>query len=221
VGTVEDRQLTSGRSLSSVTAMECDVSSKRRRRVINLSIAEPSGLVMEKAGSGGLQDRTTARIWAGWTHLLAQVERITRRADGEDLLHDAYVRMADSGAAPMNEAAYLVRAAVNGGRDAYRREKVRGTLDGADAGEGADDAIALLQDGAPIQDEILIARARLQRVREGIDQLSSRTRDVFLLQRFDGLKYREVADRLGISERAVEKHMAKAMAFLGEWTKDW
>lgn len=155
------------------------------------------------------------RLWAGWTHILAQVERMTRRADGEDLLHDAYVRMAGSGAAPDNEAAYLVRAAVNGGRDAFRREKVRGTM------EGDEDAIGLLEDRAPIQDEILIARARLERVREGIDQLSARTREVFLLQRIDGLRYREVAERLGISERAVEKHMAKAMAFLGEWTRDW
>ena len=31
----------------------------------------------------------------------------------------------------------------------------------------------------------------------------------------------EIAERLDISQSAVEKHMARAMSFLGEWTKDW
>ncbi len=68
---------------------------------------------------------------------------------------------------------------------------------------------------------MLIAKARLDRVREGLDRLSPRTREIFLMQRLDGYKYREIAARLGISQGAVEKHMAKAMAFLVDWTEDW
>ncbi|NWK94352.1 RNA polymerase subunit sigma-24 [Sphingobium lactosutens] len=154
------------------------------------------------------------RLWAGWAGLLAQVERMTRRCDSEDLLHDAYVRMAARPQQPDNEEAFLVRAAVNRARDSYRREKVRGPATG-------EDALALLRDGAPLQDEALMAQARLRRVSEGIDRLPPRTREVFLLQRIDNLKYREIAERLEISQSAVEKHMAKAMTFLGEWTKDW
>ncbi|WP_454290049.1 sigma factor [Sphingobium scionense] len=66
------------------------------------------------------------RLWAGWAGLLAQVERMTRRSDSEDLLHDAYVRMAARPERPDNEEAFLVRAAVNRAKDSYRREKVRG-----------------------------------------------------------------------------------------------
>lgn len=154
---------------------------------------------------------STSRLWAG---LLVQVERLTRRADSEDLLHDAYVRMAARSDRPDNEEAFLVRAAVNRARDAYRREKVRGANTG-------DDALDMVRDGGPMQDEAIIARARLARVREGIDRLPPRTREVFLLQRIDNLKYREIAERLAISQSAVEKHMARAMTFLGDWTKDW
>jgi RNA polymerase sigma-70 factor (ECF subfamily) len=153
-------------------------------------------------------------LWAGWSSLLAQVERLTRRTDSEDLLHDAYVRMAARVDRPDNEEAFLVRAAVNRARDSYRREKVRGVSAG-------DDAIGMLRDGAPLQDEALMAQARLRRVSEGIDRLPPRTREVFLLQRIDNLKYREIAEQLEISQSAVEKHMARAMTFLGEWTKDW
>jgi len=154
------------------------------------------------------------RLWTGWASLLAQVERLTRRADSEDLLHDAYVRMAARAGAPDNEEAFLVRAAVNRARDAYRRERVRGVQDG-------EDALDRLRDEGPMQDEAIIARARLKRVSEGIDRLPPRTREVFLLQRMDNLKYREIAEKLGISQSAVEKHMARAMTFLSEWTKDW
>lgn len=156
----------------------------------------------------------TGRLWAGWSRLRTQVERLTRRADGEDLLHDAYVSMATLATAPRNDEAFLVHAAVNRGRDAFRREAVRG------AGEPAGQ-IDWLHDPSPIQDEVMIAQARLARVREGIDRLTPRTREIFLMQRLDGYKYREIAERLEISQGAVEKHMAKAMTFLADWTEGW
>ncbi|MEG3173681.1 sigma-70 family RNA polymerase sigma factor [Sphingomonas sp. ZB1N12] len=164
-------------------------------------------------------DLTTAdagarRLWAGWSRLRAQVERMTRRTDGEDLLHDAYVSMAGLANAPRNDEAFLVHAAVNRGRDAFRREAVRGSCEPVEA-------IDWLRDPAPIQDEVMIAKARLARVREGIDRLPPRTREIFLMQRIDGYKYREIAERLDISQGAVEKHMAKAMTFLADWTEGW
>jgi RNA polymerase sigma factor (sigma-70 family) len=155
-----------------------------------------------------------SRLWAGWSRLRAQVERLTRRADGEDLLHDAYVSMATLATAPRNDEAFLVHAAVNRGRDAFRREAVRGASE-------PPGSIDWLHDPSPIQDEVLIAQARLARVRDGIDRLSPRTREIFLMQRLDGYKYREIAERLAISQSAVEKHMAKAMTFLADWTEDW
>ncbi|MEG3159002.1 RNA polymerase sigma factor [Sphingomonas sp. LB2R24] len=159
-------------------------------------------------------DPAPRSLWQGWSRLRAQVERMTRRTDGEDLLHDAYVSMAGLANAPRNDEAFLVHAAVNRGRDAFRREAVRGACEPAET-------IDWLRDPAPIQDEVMIAKARLARVREGIDRLTPRTREIFLMQRLDGYKYREIAERLDISQGAVEKHMAKAMTFLADWTEGW
>jgi RNA polymerase sigma-70 factor (ECF subfamily) len=39
-------------------------------------------------------------------------------------------------------------------------------------------------------------------------------REVFLMNRIDGLKYREIADILGLSMKAVEKRMSRALAIL-------
>jgi RNA polymerase sigma-70 factor (ECF subfamily) len=39
---------------------------------------------------------------------------------------------------------------------------------------------------------------------------------VFLLHRFEGLSYSEIARRLGVSRSAVEKHMMHALQMLSE-----
>lgn len=44
-----------------------------------------------------------------------------------------------------------------------------------------------------------------------IEQLPERRKEVFLMSRFEGLKNREIADKLQISTTAVEKHIAKAI----------
>ena len=67
----------------------------------------------------------------------------------------------------------------------------------------------------------MAARVRLERVREGLSRLTPRTREIFLMHRLDEMKYREIAERLGISQSAVEKHIAKAALFLAEWAEGW
>lgn len=48
-------------------------------------------------------------------------------------------------------------------------------------------------------------------IRQVIDELPERCREVFLMSRFEGLKNREIAEKLKISSTAVEKHIARAL----------
>lgn len=157
-----------------------------------------------------------ALLRARWSYLRAQVSKATRRDDAEDLLHDAWVRMAERAAAVDNAEAFLVRSAANGGWDAYRRERRE-----PDSGVLTEHQVAAVRDDFPLQDEALIARHRLERLLAGIDQLSPRTREVFLLHRLDGRKHREIAAELRISQSAVEKHVAKAVEILTDWMENW
>lgn len=51
---------------------------------------------------------------------------------------------------------------------------------------------------------------------DAIASLSEAQREVFLLNRIDGKKYREIADMLGVSQKAVEKRMSSALKNLRE-----
>lgn len=66
-------------------------------------------------------------------------------------------------------------------------------------------------DGAPSPERALIASERLSRAMQAIDNMPVKRRQVFLLHRIDELRYAEIARRLGISIKTVEKHMALAM----------
>lgn len=48
-------------------------------------------------------------------------------------------------------------------------------------------------------------------VREAIETLPEKCREVLLLSKFEGLKNREIAQQLGISEKTVERHMTIAL----------
>ena len=150
-----------------------------------------------------------------WNRMIREVRSRTRgRADAEELLHAAYLRLLRYRAqhAVENVAAFLVRTAVNIGIDNYRHDRFIVDVAPDDTG---------VCENSPLQDEVLAARVRLERVREGLSRLTPRTREIFLMHRLEDLKYREIAERLGISQSAVEKHIAKAALFLTEWTEGW
>lgn len=153
----------------------------------------------------------------GWRGLVRRITRITRDPAGaEDVVQSAMVRMLEYRRANAlhNPEAFVARAAINLAID-ERRQRARRPEQGIDF---IDDPLA---DSHPLQDEVLRARERLARLKLGLARLSPRTREVFLLHRLEGLKYREIAERLGITVSAVEKHVAKAALFLTGWTEKW
>ena len=52
---------------------------------------------------------------------------------------------------------------------------------------------------------------------EAIDQLPEKRREVFVLSRFEGKSYKEIAEILNISIKTVEAQMGKALATLRDF----
>lgn len=51
----------------------------------------------------------------------------------------------------------------------------------------------------------------LYRIDNCLQNLPKKPRQAFLLSRFEGLTYQQIADKLGVSDRMVKKYMAQAM----------
>jgi RNA polymerase sigma-70 factor (ECF subfamily) len=54
-----------------------------------------------------------------------------------------------------------------------------------------------------------------------LDKVPKRTREIFELNRNDGLKYQEISDKLGISVKTVEAHMTSILKLFRENLKDY
>jgi RNA polymerase sigma factor (sigma-70 family) len=152
-----------------------------------------------------------------WADMLARIRRRTRTdQDAEDLLHSAWLRLFAYRAE--NEVrepvAFMVQTAAHLAIDRHRQAQ-RTNAPSIEAFS------TTLEDNSPLQDEVLEARERLRRVQAGLDKLPPRTRQVFVMHRVQGMKLREISASLGISQSAVEKHVAKAVLFLTEWMDGW
>ena len=58
------------------------------------------------------------------------------------------------------------------------------------------------------------------RINRALDDLPDKCKEIFLMNRFDGLKYREIAERLQISIKTVETQMSRALKSLRENLSD-
>lgn len=60
----------------------------------------------------------------------------------------------------------------------------------------------------------------LNRVEKIIDSLPPQCRKIFLMSRFEGKKYKEIADELGISIKTVEVHISRALLSMRHGLKE-
>lgn len=104
--------------------------------------------------------------------------------------------------------------------EAYLRQATRNLLrDEARAAERHSAHLHICLDDVPLtaHDQVaaLEARDMLRRFETAIARLDPRTREIFLAHRIDGYSYGEIASRTGLSVKTIEKHMSRAIAFLG------
>jgi len=74
-----------------------------------------------------------------------------------------------------------------------------------------------LVDGAENGEQSLVGREELQMLQAAIADLPDRCREVLTLRKIEGLPQREVAERLGLSESTVEKHVSAGIRRCADW----
>ena len=133
--------------------------------------------------------------------------------DVDDIVQESFLRISTrAGDEPVaNPRGFLFRTARNLIIDKSRKSKV------------AADNVAAAQAGLSGQQEqtdqisperTISAAQDLELIIAAIDELSPACRRAFLLQRNSDMSYAQVAQKLGISESMVQKHMSKALCHL-------
>ncbi len=137
--------------------------------------------------------------------------RLGDRQDARDILHDAWLRLSAIKQPKRvdNPSAYVVRTTQNVMKDHIRRANVSRRHVQMAGDLPAD--IPAAQSSPEID---AYHRARLRQMRTLLGDLSPKCQTAFLLSRCDGLSYRDIGDRMGISDNMVKKYLVKALAHL-------
>jgi RNA polymerase sigma factor (sigma-70 family) len=138
--------------------------------------------------------------------LLAFIRRrIDDVSEAEDILQDALYELVASErlAQPVEQiGAWLMRVARNRIIDRFRRKRPELLLDG-EGGAGGEDEERILDDLLPAADgtpETAAMRALLlDEIEAALAELPPEQREVFVAQELDGLTFRELAGRSGVS----------------------
>ncbi len=166
------------------------------------------------------EDAGAARRMPEQSDLLAQVAQRYRAAlnayfrrrvplahECEDLTQEVLLRLARRGcdASIQNVQPYVFQIAASVLVDHFRRRNRHGADLTDSYAEEDFPAVETSPEQAMLGDE------RLDRLRREIAGLPERARQAFVLFRFEGMKQAEIAERMGITVSAVEKHIKLGM----------
>ena len=141
----------------------------------------------------------------------------------EDMVQDCFIRLWEQRDELKDSSrALLFTMLRNACLNELRRRLVRGEVsldqmaeDGdAERMFNLDFGYVQTTDAANAPDIALLCGELQQFIDNAVGELPPRTAEVFRLSREEGLKNREIADRLGITVKAVEKHITAALAHL-------
>ena len=125
-----------------------------------------------------------------------------------ELANEVFVRRLTTRCPVANERAFLLRVAANLAHDHFRAQR------GSEGGFVDIDTCHDLVSEAPGPERHALARQQIRLLRQAIDELPPRCREVFIRNRFDGLPQQQLAADYGVTLNAIEKLLVRALVHL-------
>lgn len=138
---------------------------------------------------------------------------LRNRADADDLCQDVYVRVCEAAQKELPRPAgpFVFAVARNLLINRVRRDQIVSIEAVADL-----DTLGIAVD-EPGPDRSVMARQELRRLQSALDQLPRRCREAVVLRKLEGLSYREISARMGISEDTVSEYLTNGMYVLADF----
>ena len=157
---------------------------------------------------------TVFRMW--YPTLVRVASSLVKDADAaeevaQDVMHELWRRRETLDPAASLRA-YLLRSVRNRALNHLRHLRVR---------RDSETEVEALYDAPLRADQPIAASELASAVRAAFDGLPPRCREIFELSRGQGLKYAEIAETLGISQKTVEAQMGKALRIMRERLAAW
>lgn len=130
-----------------------------------------------------------------------------RPQEAEDVAQQTYLHLLqhpDPGEIG-NPAAYLYRTASNLAIDQIRRENTRLRYTESEADPEALSSVTIEPE------TVLDNESRFEQFTAVLGELPELCRHAFILNKLDGLTHSEIADRLGLSKKTVQRYILKAL----------
>lgn len=125
----------------------------------------------------------------------------------DEIVQEAFLRTYEKGDEVQTPRAFLFSTARNLATDQRRHERAVATDSVGDFDDLGGLSPATAHGTGAIEDRIIADEAS-RILKEAIDRLPPQSQAAFTLKVFHGCSYKEIGDKLGLSPRTVEKHVA-------------
>jgi RNA polymerase sigma factor (sigma-70 family) len=138
-----------------------------------------------------------------------------RRDECDDIRQEAYARVYEAAqkARPLAPKAFLFATARNLMADRVRRERIVSIQAGGDS----EYLNVLIDEISP--EQRVSATEELARLARAFDRLPPKCREVVWLRRVKELSQREIGVKLGLKQKAIEKHLTNGARLLAQYMK--
>lgn len=148
-----------------------------------------------------------AKLW------LSAYRILNDKARAEDVVQDIFLKLwqkREEISVQENLSAYLHRAVTNHAINIYKQQYRRLIEHGEEISEKPDTV-------SIEADNVILTKELSEKIDYAISTMPDSIRGVFMLSRFEELSYKEIAERLEISVKTVEKHMSNALKHLRKY----
>jgi RNA polymerase sigma-70 factor (ECF subfamily) len=149
--------------------------------------------------------------------LMSSISRVwPRQHEVADIRQEAYARVYEAArlVRPQAPKAFLLVTAQHLMADRIRRERIVSIRAGGD-----NEFLNVLVDELSPEQRVG-AHQELARLARAFDRLSEKCREVIWLRRVKGMSQREVAERLGLTEKTIEKHLRTGTRRLAHYMRE-